>query len=141
MGNYLDYGTLEQRMTAVRLQALCNVEGAELTGLAAAVIERAEALVDSFAAVRYQVPMTRNELLEEWTLRIAEYELYKRGPGGAVPEKIRESYRECLDRLADLSAGKLQFSTAVSQPASARGQSLDVPGGESFFDSKSMNGY
>ena len=114
MGNYLDYSTLEQRMTAEKLNALCNVADAELTGLVTAVIERAEALVDSFAAVRYQVPLVRNELLAEWTLRIAEYELYKRGPGSTVPEKIRESYRECLERLGDLSSGKLQFSAEAA---------------------------
>lgn len=141
MGNYLDYSTLEQRMTAEKLNALCNVADAELTGLVTAVIERAEALVDSFAAVRYQVPLVRNELLAEWTLRIAEYELYKRGPGSTVPEKIRESYRECLERLGDLSSGKLQFSAEAAQPASVRGQSIDVPARETLFDSGAMSGF
>ena len=97
-------------------------------------------MVESFASVRYAVPLPADCLVAEWTLRIAEYELYKRGPGTNVPEKIRDSYKDTMERLSDLSAGRLQLAT--DPPLSSdHGKSIDIPRHETYFDADSMRSY
>ena len=111
MGKYVSFETFRERVTPTKLMNLANVPEAELESLAETILSRAEAVVESFASVRYAVPLPADGLVAEWTLRIAEYELYKRGPGTNVPEKIRDSYKDTMERLSDLSAGRLQLAT------------------------------
>lgn len=108
MSEYLAIADLEDHLGSSRFANLCGSSDAgEQFELAAAAIDRAEALIDGFAGVRYAVPLEKTELISAWTLSIAEYELYRRGPGSTIPEKVRENYRDTLDRLAELSAGRM----------------------------------
>lgn len=141
MSNYLTLETLTRRITAARLNALCQSAGSETEVLTAEIISRAEAVIDSYAGNRYQTPLPPCELTEEWALCIAEYELYKRGPGGTVPAKIKESYTSCLERLAELAADKLQLPGCRPSPANHSGCSVFVPGRENLFDAETMRSY
>lgn len=102
MGNYL---------TAEKLSAHMGSRFATLTGgdatLVAETIGRAEAVIDGFASACYEVPLTPTALLETWAITLAEHDLYKRGPGSQVPEKIREAYQRTVGQLADLAARKI----------------------------------
>lgn len=140
MGKYTSFELFRERVTAGRLANLANVPEEELEGLVEGILSRAEAVVESFAAVRYALPLPQDEMVAEWTLRIAEYELYKRGPGTNVPAKIKDSYNDTMGRLADLSAGRLQLATGPL-PASSGGMSVDVPGMERHFDPENMRFY
>lgn len=139
MSHYLTLETLTRRITAGRLNALCQSAGGETEILTAEIISRAEAMIDSYAGNRYRTPLPACELTEEWALCIAEYELYKRGPGGNVPAKIKDSYTGCLEHLAELAAGKLQLPGCT--PSSLSGCSVFVPGRESLFDADRMQSY
>lgn len=142
MGNYISAELLEERITTARLTGFCKVTGDDKTALIASVIARAEALVDGYLAVRYTVPVPANDLTEEWALAIAEYELYKRGSGADVPEKIRKSYEDTIAQLKDASAGKLSIPSAVKpSPASTGGASMKVRGAHSLMDEHSMEGF
>ena len=141
MGNYLTDAILERRITSARLTALCAGAGNAAATLTAEVIARAEALIDSYAAGRYRTPLPACDLVREWALCLAEYELYKRGPGGTVPEKIRESYQMTLERLHDLADGKLQIAEGDAAAASPQGKSFFTAGTETVFDPESMRGY
>lgn len=114
MNHYISQADLEKRVGNPRFTNLCGARGIEQSVLVEEIIARAESLIDGFAAVRYQTPMEKTALIEEWVLAIAEYELYKRGPGGSVPEKIRESYRTALSQLEALSAGKIRTGGSLS---------------------------
>ena len=140
MGKYVSFETFRERVTPTKLMNLANVQEAELESLAETILSRAEAVDESFASVRYAVPLPADGLVAEWTLRIAEYELYKRGPGTNVPEKIRDSYKDTMERLSDLSAGRLQLAT--DPPLSSdHGKSIDIPRHETYFDADSMRSY
>lgn len=144
MGNYIQQGDLENRLTLSVLENLTGKSGEALTIFLEGVIRRAEAFVDNYASVRYSVPLPEDPLITEWTLRIAEYELYKRGPGGNVPEKIRESYKESIAFLNDLAQRK--FHLAGNPPKhSGIGNSLAIdPGTErkkAKFSGEEMEGY
>ena len=133
MGKYVSFETFRERVTPTKLMNLANVPEAELESLAETILSRAEAVVESFASVRYAVPLPADGLVAEWTLRIAEYELYK-------PEKIRDSYKDTMERLSDLSAGRLQLAT--DPPLSSdHGKSIDIPRHETYFDADSMRSY
>jgi phage gp36-like protein len=82
-----------------------------------------------------------NDLVEEWALCIAEYELYKRGPGGNVPDKIRKSYEDTLVLLADLSSGKISIPSATAVPSNSNGSSISVKSSTALFDETSMEGF
>ena len=140
MGKYTSFELFRERVTAGRLANLANVPEEELEGLVEGILSRAEAVVESFASVRYALPLPQDEMIVEWVLRIAEYELYKRGPGTDVPVKIKDSYDDTMERLADLAAGRLKIA-ADSLPASAHGMSVDIPPMERHFDPESMRAY
>ncbi len=140
MGKYISLEVFRERVTPVKLANLADVPEEEIEVLVERILSRAEAVVESFASVRYALPLPQDEMVAEWTLRIAEYELYKRGPGSNVPAKIKESYGDTMERLADLAAGRLQLA-AGALPASSSGRSVDVPGMERHFDPESMRFY
>ena len=140
MGKYISLEVFRERVTPVKLANLADVPEEEIEVLVERILSRAEAVVESFASVRYALPLPQDEMVAEWTLRIAEYELYKRGPGTDVPVKIKDSYDDTMERLADLAAGRLKIA-ADSLPASAHGMSVDIPPMERHFDPESMRGY
>ena len=137
MGNYIDADILSRRITSDRLSALCPGNNASV--LVGEVIARAESMIDGYAAGRYAVPLPATDLVREWALCLAEYELYKRGPGNAVPEKIRESFQQTCSQLKDLAAGELQIPSAV--PQSNGGRSFFTGPADPVFDAGSMRDY
>ena len=108
MGKYVSFETFRERVTPTKLMNLANVPEAELESLAETILSRAEAVVESFASVRYAV--------------------------------IRDSYKDTMERLSDLSAGRLQLAT--DPPLSSdHGKSIDIPRHETYFDADSMRSY
>ena len=136
MGNYIDANILSRRVTSDRLSALCP--GNDATVLIEEVIARAEATIDGYAAGRYAVPLSATDLVREWALCLAEYELYKRGPGNAVPEKIRESFQQTCAQLKDLAAGELHIAAT---PPSDVGRSFFTGHSDPVFDAGSMRDF
>ena len=137
MGNYITADILSRRVTPDRLAALCP--GSEASVLIGEVIGRAESMIDGYAAGRYAIPLPVSDLVREWALCLAEYELYKRGPGSAVPEKIRESYHQTCSQLKDLAAGELRIGSAT--PASGGGKSFFTGSADPVFDAGSMRDF
>ncbi|MBR2905011.1 MAG: DUF1320 domain-containing protein [Lentisphaeria bacterium] len=143
MGNYIQQQDLEDRLTLPVLENLSGKTGENLVKLLNEIIGRAESFVNNYACIRYNIPLAENPLITEWTLRIAEYELYKRGPGNNVPEKIRESYKECITFLNDLAQGKFILADT---PAKCTGTGIsfvsEIPEErKTLFSADAMKGY
>ena len=142
MSNYITQAMLEERMTAAKLAGFSKVTGDALAALLGSVIKRAEAMVDGYLSARFSVPVPANALVEEWALAIAEHELYKRGGGAEVPDKIRQSYDDTIAQLKDAASGKLSIPSATApSPRSATGASMKVHAAHSLFDEHSMEGF
>ncbi len=109
MGNYAAVEDLEQRTGSERFHAFCGND-AEIADV---LISRAEGIIHGFASVLYETPMEPAPLLQEWTLALAEHELWKRGAGSEIPEKIRGSFRDTLEQLSLLSLGKIETGGVV----------------------------
>lgn len=100
------YITADQLKSRVGAERFANLAGTDSV-LVDGIIARASAVIDGFASARYQIPLTPTALVEDWALAIAELELYKRGPGSQIPEKIQDSYHAAIAQLADLAQGKI----------------------------------
>ena len=100
------YITADQLKSRVGQERFTNLAGTE-SNLVEGIISRASAIIDGFASTRYQIPLEVTPLVEEWALSIAELELYKRGPGSQIPEKIQDSYHIAIAQRADLAQGKI----------------------------------
>lgn len=131
MGNYIQLEDLQERLGSSLLSQLTG-EDPENTILQG-IMERAEAMVDSYASLSFHTPLPPGGAVKEWTLRIAEYELHKRSPMASVPEKIRESYIEALTILNDLAAGKVTPSPNAVSGRKSGGLSLTVQEREEFL--------
>jgi phage gp36-like protein len=108
---YITLENIADRIPQDNLGKLCKASGEELTEKVNAIIEQAESTVNGYAAAKYALPLPVSPLPKRWSLAIAEYEIYKLGPGGKVPEKIRQSYEDTMKELRDLAAGKIALPT------------------------------
>lgn len=105
MGNYIAYADLSSRMTSTKLASLGIVTGSDLTTFVNSVIDRAESYADGFFGTLYAVPVPASPMIQEIVMRIAEYEMYKRGAGGDVPVKYKTSFDEARKDLVDIAKG------------------------------------
>lgn len=118
MGNYLSENSFSDYL-GNRYKVLVGNSEVSVSEM----IERAEAVINGFASVRYETPLVRTPLLEEWTAALVEYELYKRLPASRIPEKIRESYTRTIGQLSDLAANKIGTGGALIPLQKNAGQS------------------
>jgi phage gp36-like protein len=109
-------------------QTLC--EG--LTGLGAAstptltaelttIIDRDESIIHGFIGGRYTVPLTNTDgknLAEEWTYKLAQYDVHCRGAGDDVQTKVRLGYEDTMRLLRDIRDGNMAIPGAGA-PTSA----------------------
>jgi phage gp36-like protein len=115
MGNYITSALLEERIGTTLFGQLINITDSSAKAAAIAnIIERSEAVVDGYLGVVYSVPVSANALVEEWAMRLAEYEAYKRSPWEDVPTKIKDSYDDAIEQLKDVAAGRMSLPITVT---------------------------
>jgi len=128
MGNYIAYADLEYRMGNTRIVSLSTGRDDAETYVGT-VIDRAEGLINGYAGKLYAPPLPASDLIQEWTMRIAEYEMYKNGQGGDVPLKYKSSYDEVMTYLKDVASGLLippNTDDEVLARKSTSGDSFDM---------------
>jgi phage gp36-like protein len=127
MGNYITTALLTERIGSALFDQLINTSSPTAkAALIDNIIERAEAVVDGYLGTVCAVPVTGNALVEEWALRIAEYETYKRSTWDETPEKIRESYVEALDQLKDVVSGRMSLPVTTVSAGSADMPEIEI---------------
>lgn len=143
----MDYITIETLTKRVGentlLQLLSEIPEAEHTAYLESVISRAESRVNGSASVRYAIPLPADDdQVEEWTLAIAENELYKRSSWPEIPEKIKDGFKQAVADLDKLATGKINIPAALN-PKAAPGKdcSLRVMSNRSYMDEDSMGGF
>lgn len=119
---YITFDDIVDRIPQARLEKLCKATGSELAEKVNAIIAQAESKVDGYASVKYALPLPLTPLPGSWALAIAEHELYKLGPGGSVPEKIRQAFEDTMKELRNLADGKI--SLPVSDDGTAPEQKV-----------------
>lgn len=106
---YITFDDIIGRIPQDRLESLCQATGSDLTAKVDEIIARAESKVNGYAAAKYALPLPVSPLPADWALALAEYEIYKLGPGGKVSEKIRQAYEDTIKELRDLAASKISL--------------------------------
>lgn len=140
--SYITFETLKVRITAQRLENLCGtMNESACREISESIIARSCAIVDAFASAKYSVPLETVKIVEEWTLNLAEYELYKRSAGSKIPEKIRESYQNTIGQLADLAAGRIGLGVNGSSENIRRSPVMTISENENIFSANAMKDY
>lgn len=138
---YTSISMLQERMTTARVTDLCaGLTGTPQTTFLTNVLTRAEDMVNAYGNKLYVTPFNipnDSSIIVEWTLRIAEYELYKRGGDSEVPKKYKDSYDEVFVQLKDMAAGSL-VPEGVLARKNTRGISIDIDSNVAMFDETSF---
>ena len=141
-GNYITYQQIEDRLTETLLEKItCLADAACIAHVEAEIIPRAESRVDGALVVRYTIPVPENDLCTEWALNIAEYEIYRRGHGPKVPDKVRQAYEDTIKDLDKVVSGKLAIPSATTPTATDRAGELTVDSNDAVFDSVNFVGW
>ena len=135
MGDYVNVNGVFSRMGYSVVQQLSAPRAdQEVYDYVDEAIDRAEKTINSFAHIRWQIPLPRSANADEWTYRIVEYELMKNGPGGQVPEKYKDGYDMTMKIL--FSMGKSEYEPIGAVPLESSttiGHSIDVYGDTPMF--------
>ncbi len=134
--SYITFNDVTDRIPLANLEKLCKVSGDELTEMVDAIIGQAESTVNGYAAAKYALPLPVSPLPGRWSLAIAEHEIYKLGPGGTVPEKIRKGFEDTMKELRDLAAGRLALPTGDdgTEPEQKVGAAIKVASNTMIMD-------
>ncbi|BCU88721.1 hypothetical protein YP72344_02160 [Yersinia pseudotuberculosis] len=75
-----------------------------------------EELVDGYLVARYVLPLSPvPTVVRDAVLYLARYWLYQRRPEGAIPEAVKEGYKETLDLLMRIQKGAVSVGTPAGQ--------------------------
>ena len=109
MANYIDPNGVISRLTLTRVQQFCYPRtGSDIYSYLDEVITRAEATIDGFARIRWQTPLPRSAMTDEWAYSLVEYELFKiNSPGSQVPAKIKESWEMMMKQMMMMGEGQV----------------------------------
>lgn len=133
MGAYIDIDGLESRMKPEVVNDLCGRRlGTNKTTYLTNVITRAEDLINGYAGNLYQTPLPDSGIIEEWAYRIAEYEMYKNGPGNDIPVKYKDSYTEAMKQIQDMAVGKFIPPNGITRKTES-GISVDFESDDAMF--------
>lgn len=144
MPNYITTEMLEARVGEELLgQFLAQpADSAEYDTAVADVIARAESRIDGYIGARYSTPVEATGFVEELALAVAEYEVYRRGAGGKVPEKIRQAYEDALADLRAIADGKRAIGGATPLTTTdSVGIGIVVSAETAMFDATSLEGF
>ncbi len=125
---YADQAALEDAFGQVEIRQLADRDrsGAADPAFVAAVLARADSLIDSYLAGRYALPISPTPpVLTATACDLARYWLYD----DAAPERVREGYEDAVAWLKDVASGKvvLQLTAATGDTAVAGSPDWDAP--------------
>lgn len=114
MGNYVNKYELSERVTSAQITKVLASLGytagtQQADNFLEGIISRAESLVDSYIGSIYFTPVPKSPMVQEWTLRFAEYDFYKHGSGSDVQVKFKDSYNEALAQIKDTLKGLIRI--------------------------------
>ena len=92
--------------------------GTPSAGFVAAVLARADALIDSYLLGRYALPLDPTPtVLVATACDLARYWLYD----DAAPDRVRQSYEDAMSWLRDVAAGRVLLQLPAASPEQSAG--------------------
>lgn len=103
----------------------------------ARALEEADALVDSYVARRYTIPLAETPvLLRRLAGDIARHALFKDDP----PEPVSTAYRQAVSTLRDIAAGRALLNIEGDEPARS-GDVVLSDGPDRTFSRDTLKGF
>lgn len=136
---YATQADLEDAFAADEIRQLADRDrdGVADSNVIAAVLARADSMIDSYLGGRYALPITPiPTVLMATACDLARYWLYD----DAAPERVRDSYEDAVGFLKDVSAGRVLLQLpAAAADASAGSPAYSAP--DPVFSSDTLASY
>lgn len=105
-----------------------------------AAILKADALIDSYLAVKYAVPMdTVPAIVKKLSVDIAVYELFSRRD--SVPESTQKRFDDAVTFLKDVAQGRAGIPGATSADSSMSSNAPTITTSSRIFSRSKMKGF
>ena len=104
-------------------------------------IADADALIDSYAIGKYDLPLVITDRVRALSVNLAIYELEKRRR--RIREDTRQAYEDAMAFLKDVAAGKASLAGQVGGVATQQGTSQDVkvPDDKGVFSDENLEDF
>ncbi len=139
---YATKADLQQRLTDTKLVQLTDfgntgsMDEARITE----ALNVASALVDSYVAGRYTLPLTVSDQVRDLTVELAVYKLH--AARQAVPEQVRADHDRILSFLKDVGAGRASLDqSAKLQASELDAKTKDHDAKPDVFDTDKLDAY
>lgn len=138
---YATVNDLEERMSLVRLNGLVPEPAAQRASILASVITRASDRMDGYLSARFATPVPASGYMQELCMSICEFDLYRRGSGPSVPEKVRQAYEDAIKDLKELADGKRDIGGATPATPDGDATGVNMLADTAVLDSASLAGW
>jgi phage gp36-like protein len=126
---YCGIQQLEDRLSLPVLGQRVPETGAERLRILNGYIERASAFIDSRLAIKYNVPVQQNKLLEDicLTMVLWQVEADRGTTGREMPARVQVPYDEAMKTLTDLASGRIDLSGGKAVEGQVAGLTVRSP--------------
>lgn len=139
---YCTVGDIINDITEPTLAQLTDEDGMVVDeGVVNALIEDADALIDGYCGTRCKVPFTPvPPFIAALSRKITIYNLFARRKEDMPP--LREAqYKDAVERLKDVSSGKLRLDTVYDIPRVTDGFTVSVAVQGRIFNRDTLQGF
>jgi len=124
--SYAAQADLEDAFGAAEILQLAdrNQDGSADTGVVAAILERADSVIDGYLGARYAVPLTAPypPVIVATACDLTRYWLYD----DIATDRVREGFEDAMEWLRDVASGKLVLQLSAASADVARGSPTAV---------------
>lgn len=120
--SYTTITDLRKRISEAKLVQLTDFGNNQVTDTAVvtAALNSASAIIDSYCAARYSLPLAVSDQVKDLELVIGIYKLHEGRQ--LVPDQVRQSFEDAVAFLKDVSAGKASLDQATVPQTSGSGE-------------------
>jgi phage gp36-like protein len=104
-------------------------------------IAKADAEIDGYLGIRYQVPLSPvPDLVKAISVDLAIYNLHKRRPLMPMPETCRQSYADRIGFLKGVVAGNATVGATATAPAAVAADVEEIGSSTRIFSADGLKG-
>jgi phage gp36-like protein len=140
---YCTQSDIEKLVPAADLAALTTENEAEPdAAVVADAIASADAEIDGYLGVKYQVPLSPvPDLVKAMSVDLAIYNLHKRRPLMQMPETVKMAYGDRIAFLKAVVAGHATIGETAAKPPAVSSDVAEIGSSTRVFSSDSLKGF
>lgn len=139
---YCTQDDIERLIPSEDLAVLTSEGGGPDEAVVADCIAKADAEIDGYLGIRYQVPLSPvPDLIKAISVDLAIYNLHKRRPLLPTPETCRQSYVDRISFLKSVVAGNATVGASAAEPPAVSQDVVEIGSGDRVFSRDSLKGF